>query len=78
MGGRIRWSKLDIGIAAKRRQIEQQFVLTGAWAFDWYKSQGANTPLTPKIEARKTSLLGYGQTAAYGAHFGLLIGVVKS
>ena len=27
-GGRIRGSKLDIGIAAERRQIEQNFVLT--------------------------------------------------
>ena len=29
MGGRIGGSKLDIGIAAKRRQIEQNFVLRG-------------------------------------------------
>ena len=61
MGDRIGGSKLDIGIAVKRRQIQQKFVLTGigksGWAFDWCKSQPVNTPLTPKIEALRTSLL---------------------
>ena len=43
-GGRIGGSKLDIGIAAKRRQIEQNFVLR---FFGKSLSNGANLkPLT--------------------------------
>ena len=55
-------SKLDIGFAAKRRQIEQNFVLRSiigrsrGWAFDWFKSQPVNTPLTPKTWDLKTPL----------------------
>ena len=55
-GGRIVGSKLEIGIAAKWRQIEQNLVLTGIGKFDWRESRPANTFLTPKIGDHKTPL----------------------
>ena len=59
-------------ITAKRWQTAQMFVLAGigksCMRFRLVQiPNGANTPLTPKIESLRTSLLGYGQTAADGA-----------
>ena len=38
-----------------------------SWAFDWYKSQRPNTPLTIQIGDLKTPPLNYSQTVADGA-----------
>ena len=65
------------GIPAKRRQIEQNFLVIGIgkswWAFDWYKSQ----PVTHKIVDLKIPPSNYGQTVAVEQHFELM-GVVQS
>ena len=76
--GRIGWSQLGIEIAAKRRQIEQNFVLTGigkSWVgfrlVHIQSSQPANAPPNTKILNLKTPL-NYGETVADGANFELI------
>ena len=60
-------SKLGIGITAKLRQIEQNFVLRGRLGSRVRSFQPAKTPLSPKIGDLKTPHLHYGQTVADGA-----------